>query len=68
MFREIEGGHRMELKDINCENWLNFRGGETIFGGGGGELPAQPSLKKLIRVFLVTKHTCTVHSFLVILL
>ena len=20
MFREIEGGHRLELKDINCEN------------------------------------------------
>ena len=26
MFREIEGGHRLELKDINCENWLKLRG------------------------------------------
>ena len=43
MFREIEGGHRLELKDINCENWLKLRGGKNIFFGGGANSP----LKKL---------------------
>ena len=40
MFREIEEGHRLELKDINCENWLKLRGGKTIFRGS--ELPPPP--------------------------
>ena len=26
-------GHRLELKDINCESWLKLRGGKIIFGG-----------------------------------
>ena len=38
MFREIEGGHRLELKDINCENWLKLRGAKPF---SGGELPPQ---------------------------
>ena len=33
MFREIEGGHRLELKDINCENWLKLRGAKPFPGG-----------------------------------
>ena len=39
MFREIEGGYRLELKDINCENWLKFREGKTIFRGGNTQPP-----------------------------
>ena len=41
MFREIEGGHRLELKDINCENWLKLRGAKP-FSVGGGEVRPQP--------------------------
>ena len=41
MFREIEVVHRLELKDINCENWLKLRGGKTI-SRGGTNFPPQP--------------------------
>ena len=27
-------GHRLELKDVNCESWLKFRG-QNYFQGGG---------------------------------
>ena len=36
------GGHRLELKDINCENWLKLRGGKTIFRVGGKLPPSNP--------------------------
>ena len=43
MFRDIEGGHRSELKYINCESWLKLRGGKTIFRGE--KLPPSNPLK-----------------------
>ena len=44
MFQEIEGGHRLELKYINCENWLKLRGGKSF---SGGKLPPSNPLKTL---------------------
>ena len=38
MFREIEGRHRLELKDIYCENWLKLKGANP-FSGGQMETP-----------------------------
>ena len=39
MFQEIEGGHRLYVKDINCENWLQLRGAKPFSGGGSGKVP-----------------------------
>ena len=40
MFYEREGGHRLELKDINCENWLKIRGAKAF--SQGTKFPPQP--------------------------
>ena len=39
--QEIKG-HRLELKDINCENWLKLRGGGKTISGGPNASPEPP--------------------------
>ena len=38
----------MELKDINCENWLKLRGGKTIFRGENS--PLKPLKKPAVHI------------------
>ena len=42
MFREMEGGHRLELKDIIYENWVKLGGGGGVKPFSGGKCPLSP--------------------------
>ena len=60
MFRETEGGHRLELKRYKlCENWLNLRGGKTIFRGVN--FPPQPPKNPVIH-YAMSIYSTSIHK------